>query len=357
LSSTASESHLIVEDVVQALTQTGEVRGEKLLREQMQRAADEFDETTAKAFAKALLDELCTEPKDLRKLEALMILGLAHPSVLVEHRIPLAVEGRRLAIRLERAGDPERARCLLEVIASRLPEGESVERDLSDMESRTGSKAELVQRYLSRAEESVHAGRPMEAIPWLQQVLLLDRTRRDVARMIRDLRYHESERKAARRRRLRLVGFVCLVSALVVGVVVRERRIEDAYRGLPDARGEELADIRARLGHVQGLVDDHRFWFGMSRVLNERRQLRSAIDVLEARVSDQALEQRRDDARRAQMAEAARESGLEAAKRGEFDAALEDLRRALALAAPNWSGRERIQSDIAAIEAWRRENP
>lgn len=357
MSPTANDRQLFVDDVVQALTglEDAGMDGEELLREQMHRATEEFDERTAQAFGKALLDQLCEDPSDVRKLEALMILGLAHPPVLEQNRIPIATEGRRLAVLLERAGDSERARCLLEVLATRLPEEEGVDHDLTEMMRRSGSTAELVERYLARAEESVQKGRPMAAIPWLQQVLLLDRTRRDVARMIRDLRYQESERVAARRRRTRLIAFVGLILLMVIGVVAREMHIENAYRELPAVDENDLPGLQARLASLDGLVDQHRFWIGMFRPISERRQVEEAIEVLRSREQDAVREREREVQHREMLADAARERGLLAAERGDFDSALADLRSALELADETWAPRERVVADIEAIEKWKEE--
>jgi tetratricopeptide (TPR) repeat protein len=358
LSPTASDREIFVDDVVQVLTSldSDEIQGEALLQEQMQRAADEFDERTAQTFGKALLDQLCQDPSDLRKLEALMILGLAHPAVLEENRIPLAVEGRRLAVLLERAGDPERARCLLEVLATRMPDEEGVDRELSEMLRRSGSTAELIERYLARAEEAVQGGKPMAAIPWLQQVLLLDRTRRDVARMIRDLRYQESERVTAHKRRNALIVLVATILVVVIGVAIREMRIENTYRDLPEVSEGDLPGLRTRLSSVNDLVDQHRFWIGMFRTVSERRQLESTIDMLEDREQEAEIERGREQQHRLALAEAARERGLQAAERGDFDAALGDLRSALELSNETWPPRARVMADIEAIEKWKEES-
>ena len=185
----------------------------------MESAAEEFDRRTATAFCEALLDQLGDDPGNVRLLEALVILGLAHPAVLSRARISLAVEGRRLAILLERGGEPERARALLEFLAAKLPGERTIDQELAALLRRTGGTEDLVERYLDRAHASVERGRIGEAIPWLQEVLLLDRTRRDVARMIRDLRYGEAARARSSRRRTRwAVGLATVTALATVGV-------------------------------------------------------------------------------------------------------------------------------------------
>lgn len=356
MSHPASENMVFVDDVVSSLTRTETgAEGGALLREQMQRAADDFDEHTAKAFGKALLESLCQDSSDVRRLEALLVLGLAHPVVLEEHRIQLAVEGRRLAVLLERNGEGERARALLEVLASRMPDEPDVDRDLSDMMRRNGSTAELVDRYLARAEQCVQGGVPLEAVPWLQQVLLLDRSRRDVARMIRDLRYEESERKARVKRRMRVAGMLFVISALVIGVFVREWRLEERYRGLPPVEDNDLASMETRLAGVESLIETNKFWIGMFRVVSERGRLVEAIRQHSVRAQDRQLEDHILRMRKSDMADAARTKGLAAVDRGDLDDALVDFKRALDLAGEDWQHRARVQADIDAIEAWQGE--
>lgn len=72
-----------VEKAIQALT-GGLDRDLEVddLRVMMESAAQEFDMRTARSFGSALLDQLSEDPANMRLLEALVILGLAHPEVL-----------------------------------------------------------------------------------------------------------------------------------------------------------------------------------------------------------------------------------------------------------------------------------
>lgn len=354
----AEDGREFVEHVVEALTSTVEATedahadGGTDLLAQMQRAAAEFDRRTAEAFGRALVESLCDDPSNVRMLEALIILGLAHPDVLRRHGVSLAQEGRRLAVLLEHAGEVERARTLLELLATRLPGDRGLEQDLASLMRRQGDTDELVERCLRRADEAVRAGKPAEAIPWLQEVLLHDRGRRDVARMIRDLRYQEvAERhRRQKRRKAALVG--ALISALATAGVVREARIRDEMTALPVVRADDPASISARIDALDQLVAEHRLWLGLPSVSQERARLRIELDRLEAKAAERrrlAAEAARE---RAEQAEAARLQGRIACERGEFTAALECFRRALALGEPDWPRRARIEADIRAIEAW-----
>lgn len=352
----SQDSQLIVEDVVTALT--GEVEAildADRLRSQMERAAEEFDRRTAHAFGRALLDSLCEDPGNLRLLEALVILGLAHPDVLSEHRISLAVEGRRLAVLLERSGDPDRARSVLELLAGNMPSERTIDQELAGVLRRSGKTEELVERYLARAEDSIKEGKPSEAIPWLQEILLLDRTRRDVARMIRDLRYQEAEKTNRSKRRWRLLLVLLLVSSGVSALIAREVSIRRAYDSLPDASLTTPGSLQERRAGLQAMLDDYRVWSGMVGVTQERDTLDTRIadrereNAAEARRANKVAEQRQE------MAEAARMRGLMHSERGEFDSALLSFREAMERSRPDWEHRAQLQVDIDAIEKWQAE--
>lgn len=349
------DAQLIVEDVVSALTGDRESEGVAPadLGSHLERAAAEFDKRTADAFGKALLDSLCDDPGNLRQLEALIVLGLAHPDVLERNRISLAVEGRRLAVLLERSGEIERARCVLELLAGHMPEERSIDHELAGILRRSGNTAVLVERYLRRAEAAVAEGKSSDAIPWLQEILLLDRTRRDVARMIRDLRYQEADKETKRSRRNRLLILLVLVSAGLTSVVGREVRIHRSYNELVKADAADVNTLYERKAGIEELIKDHRLWIGWMAALSER-------DALTERIAD--LERENDRERKAfdtrvqretELAEAARQRGLLKSEDGDFSGALQDFENALQHAASDWEHRDQVEADVAALRTWK----
>lgn len=359
LPETALDAQVIVEDVVQALTgdpAAAEVgRGETDLGAQLERAAAEFDRRTAEAFGRALLDSLTEDPGNLRQLEALIILGLAHPEVLERNRISLAVEGRRLAVLLERAGDVDRARCVLETLSGYMPEERTIDHELAGILRRSGNTDELVERYLRRAEVAIEEGRVSEAIPWLQEILLLDRTRRDVARMIRDLRYQEAERVSSRSRRNRMLGLVVLVSAVVTAFVGREVRVHRAQGDLPAVVAGDPDSLYRRKAALEDLIAEHRFWSGLVSATSERDELTQRIAEYEREAARRQRAVEAEVRRRTEMAEAARMRGLLFAERGQMVQALGDFEEALRLADEDWQHREQVAADVAALRTWKAE--
>lgn len=351
MSELIAEEHLLVDDVVAALTEPDDETRERGLREQMERAAEEFDKRTALAFGKALVDSLCEDPGDVRRLEALLILGLAHPHILEQYKVSLAAEGRRLSALLENRGEEERARGLMELLAQHAPEDRGIQQELASMMRRFGEVDELIARCLARADEEVSAGRPMDAIPWLQEILLHDQSRRDVARMIRDLRYDEMAKEASKKRTGRLALVVLALSLGLTALFMRERSIRSAYEALPAAPADDMQALSARLAGVEGLLEDNSFWFGMMGAVSERSELRERVDALEAAEAEHDRVVEGIAYQRQAMAESARLQGLELVARSSFEDALYQFQRALELSPPDWDRRERVIRDITAIQA------
>lgn len=355
MSKALQESTIIVEDVVSALTGPIVEGGteEHDLAVQMERAAADFDKRTASAFGRALLDSLCDDPGNLRQLEALIILGLAHPDVLGQNRISLAVEGRRLAVLLERSGEMDRARGVLELLANRMPDERTIDHELAGMMRRSGNTDELVERYIRRAEDAIKDGNVSEAIPWLQEVLLLDRTRRDVARMIRDLRYQESDRIDARRRRSKLLLGIASLTALITMVVGREVSIHREMVALPVAEADDHAGLEARRASIQTLVEHHGIWTGVMAAREEVEAIAVKISQIDAAREDDLQRQAAKHASLTAQAEAKRMEGLVLSERGDFEGALGSFTNALGLAPLDWDYRERVQTDVTALEKWK----
>ena len=347
----STETTPFVDDVVVALIGTS-AAGERPfdIPEQVDRTHHDVDAATAESFGVALVEQLCEDSSSLGVLEALLVLGMAHPQVVRRHRIDLVTEGKRFALLLERSGEAGRARHVLESLIEYMPDERSLNHELAGVMRRNGNVEELIERYLVRADEAVASRNPLEAVPWLQEVLLLDRTRRDVARMIRDLRYSEEERKGKVSKRNAILGVVVLVSMLISAVFVRESDIRAELANLPAENPHDLGLLNARLGGIEAILEDRRVWFGMYGAVAEANRLDGVVAKLKVRLAREAREAARLVEQRADLAEAARERGLMLAKRGDFDAALRDLRHSLELTTDAWEYRERVLADVEAIE-------
>ena len=90
----------------------------------------------------------------------------------------------QFATLLERHGDVDNAQTLLELLTARDPDDKELDHGLASLMQRTGNADRLIERYLSRSEDAAREGRRRDAITWLREVLSIDRSRRDVARML-----------------------------------------------------------------------------------------------------------------------------------------------------------------------------
>lgn len=357
----SAQSDSIVEDVVFALT--GVPSEEVQLRDGQRESrsapprdlvarAAEVDKRTAGAYGRTLMDALSEDPGNLRQLEALMILCLAHPEVLKRHRVSIAEEGRRLASLLERSGQLDRARGMLELVAERVPGNESIDQELAGLLRRSGKTTQLIERYLARSEECTREGNIEEAIPWLQEILLLDRTRRDVARMIRDLRYQQVERGARSKRRNRAVLAILFVSSLATAIGARESRIRSQIRELPIVEEDKPETMYGRYAGLSRILDEYVVWSNVIMLAREKKDLQKEIEQYEAGLEREARVDELERDRLQKMAESSRLRGLMNAERGDYGQALEDFRRSLAMCKPDWEFRAKLLEDISALEDW-----
>jgi tetratricopeptide (TPR) repeat protein len=346
-----------VEDVITAIT--GGMGGvpARSLRSSMERAAVEFDERTAEAFARALFSELSQNPQDLAGLESLIILGLAHPRILARHGISLETEGRRLAVVLDRGGHSARAQQLLEMLSTNLPHNESEHTAEGEDEARAAERVTAIESLLREADQCIARGRRCEAVQHLQEILKLDRDRFDIARMIRDLRRDDEGRRARRATISKIVFSMMLVGFLGYGLVLREQRVRDRWDALPLAVAGDPVALQGRLDALESLLAQEHVWGGMFQAWRERDQLRTQIQRLQdeaARAVRTAALQKKE---RIQNAEDVRLRGMLNVKNGRFDEALGDLRQALELGGDHWEQRQRVLADVSAIEAWKAKKP
>jgi tetratricopeptide (TPR) repeat protein len=355
LSASSQKSPVIVEDVVASLTgEVGPGPGERTaLRDRMQRATEEFDARTAEAFARALLESLTQNPTDLRQLEALVILGVSHPEVLETHRISLEKEADRLMFLLERAGENERAETLRELLDGRVHAPSAPQATPAGKGAASEPHTDLVERYLRQADEATLAGRRREAIACLQEVLALEPGRREVARMLRDLRGRKRRRSWNLLGPLKLVAVLGLLGALGYGVWQRELHVRSKFALLPHASDDDAAALDARMAAIDDLIREEYAWFGMGDALIEKRRIEALVRRLGDRASTVRHETTVDSKERLQNAEAARQRALMYAQQGNFDQAVSDLKLALEYAPKGWEHEHRVAADLAAIEAFR----
>lgn len=177
--------------------------------------------------------------------------------------------------------------------------------------------------------------------------------------MIRDLSFDDDERTNAKRRLQRLV-VICLVgSSLVSFAVARELKIRDEFQGIPQVQSGDRGSLQERHDAIVEMLERHHVWAGAFSARRELDVLVRSIHQQERFEGEQARQRVADVTRVREEAEAARGRGLRFAERHQFDLALDEFRRALALSdglegeawpGGTWEHREQLAVDILALE-------
>ncbi len=290
-----------------------------------------------------------SDEADPEVLLALMVLGLAHPAQVENQGVSAVACGRRVASRHEQAGNPDAALAVIEILRETHPEHPALERDYEAILRRLGMVQDLADRYLTRAHQLIKQGKKDEAAGWLREVMLLDRSRKDVARLIRDLRLEKENVHGTRPRVSKLVLLALAVPVALAAAVMREQRLVHEFDALPHATTGDLPSMRSRLDALELFVADTPVWHGAFQALSERTKLR--VDVNELETAAQLERERQEAAQREvyERADVLRRRARMNAEVGDFASALSDYRASLQDAPPEWEHRERVERDIEAI--------
>jgi tetratricopeptide (TPR) repeat protein len=349
---------LIVRDAMLAINGAPEKRGEE--REHLHLRIAEvahMDARTAEECVEVLNSVANGEGADPDVLEALVIVALAHPALARRLKLPTVATSRRLAALLERSAAIDRTLAVFEVLQKHFPGNESLERDLSQLMCRQGMVQDLVMRYFERAKKLMREGRHNEAAGWLREVLQLDPGRKDAARMMRDLRF---KRAKGSKRRVGSLRFLFVVALLSLGAsygLLREFRLREEFRAVPQAAAGNVPALKRRLADLEQFIASHPLWHGALSVLNERTALRVQLAVLEAKSEEEREAAERAARERLESADLCRARGLACIQSGDVPGALEAFRQALEYGGSDWPHYERVSRDVSDLEASATDKP
>lgn len=344
---------LIVRDAILAINGAPEKRSEhrEHLRARIAEVA-RMEPRTAEECVEALSGVADGEGAEPDVLEALIIVALAQPDLAERLGLATVTIGRRLASRLEKLAEIERTVAVLELLQQHFPGNDSLEHDLAQLMRRQGMIQDLVDRYFGRARSLLREGRNEEAAGWLREVLQLDPSRKDAARMIRNLRFKRSG--AGKSSLSSGARFLLVTLALSVGAtyaVLRELRLRDEFRTLPQASEARPESIEKRLAALERFVKAHPVWHGALGVLSERSDLRVQMQVLRDRQRLAAEQEERSRVERLENASLCRARGMQLFEEGDLSGALEAFRESLRYGGETWSERENVAKDVADLEA------
>lgn len=127
------------------------------------------------------------------------------------------VEGKNLVELFLEMGEVERVKTLLEDLLRTNPNDLELKKSLVGVHTKAGDTRRVIELYESIAADLVRQHDPIEAVKFLQKILMLDRSRKDVSERIKSL-YEIDERGRSRRRSLVALG-VALLIVVALGVL------------------------------------------------------------------------------------------------------------------------------------------
>jgi tetratricopeptide (TPR) repeat protein/outer membrane protein assembly factor BamB len=230
-------------------------------------------------------------PTDLAARERLVELTVGRADLASRGFDPVS-HGKELVDLYLAVGEVDRVRGVLERLLRDNPYDIELKKSLINVHTKAGDSRRVVELYESIAEDLVQARKPIEAIKYLQKILMLDRNRKDIAERIRSL-YVLDERRRSRRRSLVWTAVAAVVIAVLgTGWWFYDQNARDEL-GLVHVRAQERVDTE----DYAGALEEYRTFaagFPLTTALRDVEAEVSRIESLELRSEQQlALERRK----------------------------------------------------------------
>jgi tetratricopeptide (TPR) repeat protein len=232
-------------------------------------------------------------PTDLQARERLVELTLGPGGVAIDGFDPLA-EGKELVDLLIEFGDITRVRSLLERLLLVEPSDPDLKKALVNVHVKAGDQKRVAELYESIADDLVRQQKPLEAVAYLQKILLIDRSRSDISERVRKL-YEFDERSRRRGRALGVLAVLfCLLLVLGSGYWFYNERAEEDFARI-DVR-EMLArdDFAGARAAYDDFVLAHPLTTAVQKANGELQQIEAAQQKFEARRASEKAERDRD---------------------------------------------------------------
>lgn len=221
-------------------------------------------------------------PTDLQARERLVELTLGPGGVAVAGFDPLA-EGKELVDLLIEFGDITRVRGLLERLLLVEPSDPDLKKALVNVHVKAGDQKRVVELYESIAADLVRQQKPLEAVAYLQKILLLDRSRTDVSERVRKL-YEFDERARRRGRALGVLAVLfCLLLVAGSGYWFYNERAEEEFARIDVRELVAREDFAAAREAYEAFVLAHPLTTAVQKAQAELQVVEAAQQRFEAR--------------------------------------------------------------------------
>lgn len=231
-------------------------------------------------------------PTDLRARMRLVEITLGTRDLAIGDFDP-AAEGKRLVELLLEFGDLERVRKLLEKLLLANPADPDLKKALVNVHLKAGDQKRVLELYESIADDLVRDGKPLEAVAYLQKILLLDRSRGDIAERVRDL-YQSDERSRRRGRALHALATAFgILLAAGAGYWIYDRKANEEFATIDVRELMAHEDFAGAAAAFQEFVAKHPLATAVARANAELTQIEAARLRCEAeRANQRAIRQR-----------------------------------------------------------------
>ncbi|MBK8099751.1 MAG: PQQ-binding-like beta-propeller repeat protein [Planctomycetes bacterium] len=300
-------------------------------------------------------------PTDLATHERLLELVLGNPGVRVDDYDPLAA-GKELVDLYMLVGDMKHVRSVLEHCLRVHPDDLDLKRVLVNVHTKAGDNKKVMEVFESIADDLVRVGRPLEAVGYLQKILMLDRTRVDVSEKVRQL-YEFDERGRSRRRSLAVLAFVFVVLVSIgVGYHFYDQQATRAFEAIAVQADLERNDFGAAAAAYEQFAAGYPLTMAVARAEEELVRIAGLRQKYEAEQSLIRAERQRELGRLRADYKAAWQKHRELFLAGNPEAALTALESARSLVVTAgesadlaWALEEQVEKTWSRLSAFLRE--
>ncbi|HEB53363.1 MAG TPA: DUF4388 domain-containing protein [bacterium] len=232
--------------------------------------------------ARCLLEVRQLVPTNLRARERLLELTVGPDAVRLDGFDALT-EGKELVELLTNFGDLQRVRGVLERLLLVEPNDPDLKKALVNVHVRAGDQKRVIELYESIADDLVRQGKPLEAVSFLQKILVLDRSRSDVSERMRRL-YEFDERARRRSRALSVLGgLFCLLLVLGSGYWFYNERAKEDFAAIDVQDLLAHDDFVGAAAVFRQFIEQHPLTTAVVSAEGELKRIASAQQVFEAR--------------------------------------------------------------------------